>query len=270
MNLKNFAKRLRIETLRMTHLGKSSHIGSILSIVDIVAVLYGKILKINPTSIKKKNRNRFILSKGHAGAAVYAALSHLGFFSPKKLSTHCQNNSTLSGHISHINNPGIELSTGSLGHGLSVACGFAFAGKLKKEKSKVYALLSDGECNEGSTWEAAMFAGFHKLNNLITIIDYNKLQSLTTTTKTLDLEPFRDKWESFGWKCLEMNGNDIIILEKNLTRISKSKQKKPICIIAHTTKGCGVSFMENKVLWHYRSPNEKELELALKEVNNER
>ena len=270
MNLKNFAKKLRLEVLHMTHLGKSSHIGSILSIIDIIAVLYGKILKINPKTIKNKNRNRFILSKGHAGAAVYAALSALGFFSHKKLLTHCKNNSTLSGHISHIKNPGIEFSTGSLGHGLSVGSGFAYAGKLKREKSKIFVLLSDGECNEGSTWEAVMFSGFHKLNNLIAIIDYNKLQSLTTTTKTLDLEPFKKKWESFGWKCLNLDGNNIDQLEKKLTKVTKSNEQKPFCIIANTTKGSGVSFMENKVLWHYRPPNKNELKEAIKEINNER
>lgn len=267
MNSKNLAKKIRIETLMMTHYGKSSHIGSILSIADIIAVLFGEILNINKKSFKKNNRNRFILSKGHAGAAVYSALSNLGFFSKKKLFTHCQNNSTLSGHISHIGNPGIEFSTGSLGHGLSVACGFAFAAKKRKEKSKVFTLLSDGECNEGSTWEAAMFAGFHKLQNLVLIIDYNKLQSLTTTTKTLNLEPFKKKWESFGWDTKEINGNNVKELKKNLIPSTKNKPK---CIIAHTIKGKGVSFMENKVLWHYRSPNKQELDFAINEIKYER
>lgn len=264
MNIKNLAKKIRIETLMMTHFGKSSHIGSILSIVDIIAVLYGKILKINPKSFKNSNRNRFILSKGHAGAAVYSALSNLGFFSKKKLFTHCQNNSTLSGHISHIKNPGIEFSTGSLGHGLSVAAGLAYAGIKRRDKSKVFVLLSDGECNEGSTWEAAMFAGFHKLKNLTLIIDYNKLQSLTSTTKTLNLEPFKQKWQSFGWNTFEIDGNNLIEIEKSLSSVNS---QKPKCIIANTTKGKGVSFMENKVLWHYRSPNKEELDLAINEIN---
>ena len=264
---RKFAKKLRIETLKMTHHGKSSHIGSILSIIDIVAVLYCRILKLRPGSIKNNDRNRFILSKGHAGAAVYAALAFLGFFSKKKLMSHCKNGSNLSGHISHINLPGVEFSTGSLGHGLSVGCGFAFASKLKKEKSKTFVLLSDGECNEGSTWEAAMFAGHHKLKNLVAIIDYNKLQSLTTTTKTLNLEPFKKKWESFGWDCKLIDGHNHKILEKNFSTKSKNKPK---CFIASTIKGKGVSFMENKVLWHYRSPNILELKKALEEVKNAR
>jgi transketolase len=265
-NIIKFSKQLRKDCLKMVYYGKSSHIGSILSIIDIVSVLYCKILNINTKNYKNKNRNYFILSKGHAGAAVYAALSNLRFFSKKKLFSHCQNGSTLSGHISHIKNKGIEFSTGSLGHGLSVAAGLALGSKLNKQNSTIYSLLSDGECNEGLTWEAAMFAGFHKLSNLICIIDYNKLQSLTTTTKTLDLEPFEDKWISFNWDVYEVDGHNLQEIIKIFRKINHKKNLKPSCIIAHTIKGKGVSFMENKVLWHYRAPNKQELEKALIEI----
>ena len=192
------AKNIRKHVLRMTSKGKSSHVGSALSIADILAVLYSNI-NVNPKNPLDPKRDRFILSKGHAGAAVYAVLAELGYFSKEILDTHYQDGSILSGHVSHKGVPGVEFSTGSLGHGLSVACGFALAAKRKSLNFKSYALLSDGELDEGSNWEAILFAPHHNLDNLTCIVDYNKLQSLTTVKETLNLEPLKDKIKSFGW-----------------------------------------------------------------------
>jgi len=251
------AKKIRLHVLSMTNLGKSSHIGSILSIVDIVSVLYENILRIFPNDPKNDLRDRFILSKGHAGAAIYAVLAEKNFFSKENLKHHCLNGSNLSGHVSHKGIPGVEFSTGSLGHGLSVGCGMALSAKIDKKKHKVIVLLSDGECDEGSNWESILFASHHKLSNLIVVVDYNKLQSIKSTSKTLNLEPFSDKWKSFGWEVKEVDGHDHNKLKRSLIR-KKSSKEKPLCIIAHTTKGKGVSFMENNTLWHYRSPQGNE------------
>ena len=260
------ARRIRIHALKMANSGGGSHIGSAFSIADILAVLYNGILKYKPSEPKWGERDRFILSKGHAGAAVYAVLAESGFFPTSKLTSHYQDGSDLSGHVSHKNVPGVELSTGSLGHGLSVGVGMAKSGKLDKKIYKTFVLLSDGECDEGSVWEAAMFAAHHKLDNLIAIIDYNKLQSLDTTKNTLDLEPFKDKWESFGWNTTEINGHDHDQLQSFLLNIPPQKNS-PTALICHTIKGKGVSFMENSVLWHYRCPKGEEFESALKELS---
>ena len=259
------AKQIRIHALQMTRLGKSSHIGSNLSIADILAVLYGSILQYNSNNPKLENRDRFILSKGHAGAALYATLAECGFMPLEKLKTHCQNGSDLSGHISHKGIPGVELSTGSLGHGLPVACGMALAAKINKEKHKVFALLSDGECDEGSNWEAILFAAHHKLDNLTVIIDRNRLQSIHSTENTLALEPFAHKWKSFGWDVVEINGHNHNELFQSCSN-DNNLNTKPLCVIANTIKGKGVSFMENNTLWHYRSPQEEEYRLAMEEL----
>lgn len=247
----------------MTSLGQSSHVGSCLSIADIVAVLYGSVLHVDPMEPEHPGRDRFILSKGHAGAAIYAALAERGFLSLQELATHCADGSFLSGHVSHKGIPGVEASTGSLGHGLSLAVGMSLRGKLGGMDWRVYAMLSDGECDEGSVWEAAMFAGHHRLNNLTCIVDYNKLQSLTTTTATLDLEPLRMKFESFGWQVVEVDGHDH---EALLSALSAQPDERPLAVLAHTVKGKGVSFMEGQVLWHYRSPQGAELDAALEEL----
>ena len=256
---------IRQHALKMSNGGRSSHVGSILGIADILAVLYKNVLRINPLEPKWDGRDRFILSKGHAGAGVYAVLAEMGYFSTKILATHCQDGSTLSGHISHKKNPGVEYSTGSLGHGLSVSAGIALALKLMGHTSRVFCLMSDGECDEGSVWEAAMFSSHNKLNNLVGLIDYNKLQSLDTVNATLGLEPLKAKWESFGWEVAEISGHDHL----EITTVLKSlrlESDKPFMVIAHTTKGKGVSFMENSVLWHYRSPQDQEFNDAAKEL----
>ena len=185
----------------MTSRAQSAHLGSALSMSDLMAVLYSRVLAVDAQNPQWPGRDRFILSKGHAGAAVYATLAECGFIPIEKLSTYYQDGSDLSGHISHKGIPGVELSTGSLGHGLSVGAGMALAAKKLKQKHKVYVLMSDGECDEGSNWEAILFSAHHKLDNLVAIIDYNKIQSLDTVENTLQLEPFVDKWKKFWLGC---------------------------------------------------------------------
>lgn len=263
----DLARRIRMHAVRMCSKGKSSHIGSVLSVADILAVLYGNILNVKPDEPKWEGRDRFILSKGHSGAGVYAALAERGFFATEILDQHYQNGSILSGHVSHKGVPGVEFSTGSLGHGLSVGCGMALNSKLKNLSHRTFVLMSDGECDEGSNWEAILFAGHQKLSNLVAIVDYNKLQSLKSISDTLELEPFSEKWRNFGWDCVEIDGHDHSQLNEVLTK--NNDYDSPKCVIAHTTKGKGVSFMENNVLWHYRSPQNEELSNALKELNGE-
>lgn len=267
IDTRELARRVRINALRMTSRGGSAHVASCLSIADILSVLYGRILNITPSSIKSPDRDRFILSKGHAGAAVYSTLAEMGFIPTDVLQSHYQDGSSLSGHVSHKGIPGVEISTGALGHGLSIGAGIAYSGLLDKRKFKVFVLLSDGECDEGSVWEAAMFAAHHKLSNLVAIIDYNKIQSLGSVSDTLELEPFADKWRSFGWAVKETPGHNHDSLIKTLGDLPITEEK-PSCIIAHTTKGKGISFMENKVLWHYRTAKGEELEAGLVELES--
>ena len=262
----NFARKIRVHVINMTHKGKSSHVGSALSIVDILTILYCEILNYDPNNPDLPLRDRFILSKGHAGSAVYATLSEAGFFPESWLRDHYQNGSKMSGHISHIGIPGVEFSTGSLGHGLGIGSGMALAAKLKSSSHKIFVLMSDGECDEGSVWESVLFSAHRKLNNLVAIIDYNKLQSIDTTEKTLSLEPFKAKWISFGWKVIEAKGHNYSDLMNAFNKSNASE--KPVVIICHTIKGYGISFMENNNLWHYRSPQGKEYEDALKELNS--
>ncbi len=269
MKTEELALRIRRHAVEMTHSGKSSHLGSVLSIADILAVLYnGGILNVKPENPKWEERDRFILSKGHAGAGVYAVLAEMGFFPIEQLKTHYRNGSLLSGHVSHKGIPGVELSTGSLGHGLSIGAGLALAAKLDKKDWRTFVLLSDGECDEGSTWEAALFAGHHKLDNLIAIVDYNKIQSLALVKETLDLEPFVDKWRAFRWSVKTIDGHNHDEIKSALSNIPMDDNEKPSIIIANTIKGKGVSFMENKVLWHYRSPQGEEYEKAIKELED--
>lgn len=262
---RRMAAAIRCHAVNMTSSGKSSHVGSVLSMTDIVAVLYGAVLKVDPSYPKWPERDRFVLSKGHAGAGIYAALAERGFFSTELLSQHYKNGSNLSGHVSHKGVPGVEFSTGSLGHGLGVGVGMAYAAKIDDKSHRVFVLMSDGECDEGSNWEAALFASHHGLSNLNVVVDYNKLQSITTIEETIGLEPFVDKWRAFGWDVDDVDGHDHAALLAALERPNRSD--KPFCLIAHTTKGKGVSFMENQVLWHYRSPQGDEYENAIKELD---
>lgn len=259
------ARRIRIHALQMTSSGGSSHIGAVLSMADIVAVLYGGVLRVDPRAPRWPERDRFILSKGHGGAGVYAALAERGFYSVEKLRTHCQDGSDLCGHVSHKGVPGVEFSTGSLGHGLSVGGGMAYGAKLDGRTHRVFVLLSDGECDEGSNWEAILFASHHHLENLVAIVDYNRIQSLAPVAETLELEPFRAKWETFGWAAVEVDGHAHEALLRALSVVPAARGR-PTVVIAHTTKGKGVSFMENSVLWHYRTPRGEELARALSEL----
>lgn len=261
------AQKIRRSVVDMCHLGKSSHVGAALSMTDIVAVLYKDILHVDPANPDMPDRDRFILSKGHAGAAVYATLAHSGFMPVETLDRHTQDGSVLSGHISHKGVAGVELSTGSLGHGLGVAVGMAKAARLQRRKHRVFCLLSDGECDEGSNWEAILFAAHHRLNNLTAIVDYNKIQSLASVAETLGLEPFVDKWIAFGWRVIEIDGHDCDALHKAFSD-DQPDSEQPKCVICHTTKGKGVSFMEDSVLWHYRTPQGEEYDAAVKELND--
>lgn len=264
MSSKELAKKIRIHSLKMTSRSKSAHIGSALSIADILAVLYNDFLNVDPHNPRASNRDRFILSKGHAGVALYATLAEKGFFNPKLMETYYQNGSNFNGHVNK-GIPGVEFSTGSLGHGLSVGTGIALGAKMDKKKYNTVVLLSDGECNEGSNWESILFAAHHSLDNLIAIVDYNKIQSLGLIQETISLEPFAEKWNSFGWHVEEVDGHNHYQLKNILADIPFEKNR-PSVIIAHTIKGKGISFMENSIQWHYHYAQGEEFNAALKEL----
>ena len=262
---------IRRHGLEMTHISRGSHIGAIFSLAEIMATLYTGVLNVNPAEPKMTGRDRLILSKGHAGAAVYAALAERGFFDVEELSTHYANGSRLSGHVSHKGVPGVEFSTGSLGHGLSVAAGMALGGKKDQADWRVFCVMGDGECDEGSVWEAALQAHQYKLDNLIAVVDHNRMQSLDFCENTIALEPFTDKWASFGWNVMQVDGHDVAALRVAFEQAKANRgTDKPTGIIAETTKGQGVSFMENDILWHYRTPQGEEYEAALKELEAQR
>lgn len=258
----NFAKSIRKETLKLIYNAKASHIGGAFSMVDILAVLYTQILNINPSNPKDPDRDRFFLSKGHACTSLYSTLSLLGFFSKNELENYAKNGSMLMAHANH-KVPGVELSTGSLGHALGVASGVALAGKINNKSYSVYVLLSDGELDEGSNWEAILFAAQHKLSNLIVIIDYNKIQSLGRVSEVINLESLTKKFEAFNWNVHEIDGHNHTQLLDSLKNTSTTK---PTAIIAHTIKGKGVDFMEDKLLWHYKSPDENEYNKGLSQI----
>lgn len=252
MNSEQLAWKIRRHGVEMTHLSGGSHIGAIMSVADIIAVLYTDVLKYDCENPKWGGRDRMILSKGHAGASIYAALAESGFFPVEELKTHYANGSRLSGHVSH-HLPGVDFSTGSLGHGLSAGAGMAYAIRKDGRENRVFVVLGDGECDEGSVWEAALFANHYRLNNLVAIVDHNHMQSLDFCENTIELENFGDKWRAFGWNVIEINGNDHDELKMAFTKVGGNK---PTVIIANTIKGCGVSFMENDILWHYRFPHD--------------
>jgi len=252
MTSKQLAWKIRRHGIEMTHLSGGSHIGAVLSVADIIAVLYADVMKFDCKNPKWDARDRFILSKGHAGAAIYSALAENGFFDIEELKTHYADGSRLSGHVSH-HLPGVDFSTGSLGHGLSAGSGMAHALKKDNKDSKVFVVMGDGECDEGSVWEAALFANHYKLDNLVAIIDHNHMQSLDFCENTIKLENFADKWKAFGWNVFEIDGHNHDELKNALTH---KKNGKPTVIIANTIKGYGIPFMENDILWHYRFPHD--------------
>lgn len=242
----------------------ASHIGGALSMADLLAVLYNGVLKVLPNQPDWPQRDRLILSKGHCCTSLYSALALKGFFSLEELQTFGQDGSRLMAHASH-KVPGVEFSTGSLGHGLPFGCGKALAAKRKKEKWRSFVLLSDGELDEGSNWEAILFAPQHKLDNLVAIIDYNKIQSLGSVGAVMELEPLAEKIRAFRWAVKEIDGHDHTAIRGALSSLPFAKER-PSCIIAHTVKGKGVDFMENQLKWHYSSPDPEQLKSALAQI----
>lgn len=262
---KKISDKIRKDIIKMHSRVDASHIASALSCVDILVSLYFYVMNLNMNKHGEKNKDRFILSKGHAVSALYATLAAKGLVDPSILGNYCADKSGLPGHCTRGSVSFIDASTGSLGHGLSIGAGLALAAKMDRLTSRIFVLLSDGECDEGSVWEAALFAAHNKLDNLVAIIDYNKLQAFGRTSEVLSLEPLADKWKAFGWVANELNGHDCAILTKTLEKAPFSKGK-PSIIIAHTIKGKGVSFMEDDLKWHYKSPQGKELKAALEEL----
>jgi transketolase len=261
---RELARAVRAHCLRMTHHGQSGHLGSMLSMAELVSVLYKRILRVDPQDPRKPDRDRFILSKGHGGAAIYAVLAELGFFPRSWLMTYYRDDGKLMGHISH-HVPGVEFSTGSLGHGLPVACGMALAGKRAGWKHRYICLASDGDCNEGSTWEAIFLAAQHRLDNLTVVLDYNKIQALGFTKDVLDMEPLADKMRASGWAYREVDGHDVRQIDAALQRLP-FESGRPSWLTAHTVKGKGVSFLENTVSCHYGCVNDQQLAQALQEI----
>lgn len=264
-DLKHKAQRLRKTIFKVICQGGGGHIPACLSIVEILTVLYHQLLRIDPDNPKGADRDRFILSKGHASVALYAVLADKGFISFEELATYGHPGTVLGGHPDMYKVSGVEASTGALGHGFGFGVGMALAGKMDAKDYRVFTLLGDGECQEGSVWEAAMFAPQHNLDNLIAIIDYNKLQALDRLENIVSLEPLADKWAAFGWEVREVDGHDISALQ-NVLEAVPFESGKPSLIIAHTTKGKGISFMENVPIWHYRLPNAEEIKIACAEL----
>ena len=264
MKIKDVASSLRLDIIKMSNRAKAPHLASSLSCIDIVITLYEKVLKIFPKRPKNSTRDRFILSKGHAATSLYVTLAYKGFFPKKDLLNYTKKNSVLEEHPNQ-SVKGVETATGSLGHGLPVACGMALSGKIKKLKYKTIVLLGDGECNEGTVWESAMFASAKKLNNLFVIIDQNGWQGIGKTDEILNIRLLKEKWKSFGWNCFEINGHNYNQIEK---AFKNKKNNKPTAIIAKTIKGKAISFMEDDNNWHYRIPTKEEVELSKKELSN--
>ncbi len=262
---------IRRNGLEMTHLSRGSHIGSVFSVAEIIAVLYSSVLKVDPQNPEWPGRDRMILSKGHAGSAVYSALAETGFFPVEELRNHYANGSRLSGHVSHKGVPGVEVSTGALGHGLAIGAGMALGAKMDGDSWRTVVVLGDGECDEGAVWESALQAAQFCLDRLVAVVDYNHMQSLDFVDRTLRLEPFEAKWQDFGWNARSCNGHDTEALKEAFAWAwDNAGSGKPSVILASTVKGKGVSFMENDILWHYRTPQGEEYEAALKELEAQR
>ncbi|MCX7779452.1 MAG: transketolase [Negativicutes bacterium] len=262
--LKGMARTIRTDVLKMVHAACSGHPGGSLSAADIVTALYFNILNVDPERPRWEDRDRFILSKGHCCPVLYACLARRGFFAVAELATLRKYGSKLQGHPDMNKCPGVDMSTGSLGNGIGCAVGMAIAGKVKQKDYKVFVMLGDGECQEGAVWEAAMCAAHHKLTNLVAIIDVNGLQIIDTTDKVMNIEPLADKWRSFGWKVLELDGHDMeqIVATLNYAKASEG----PVVILAKTIKGKGVSYMEGVAKWHGAVPSDEELAQALSEI----
>ena len=266
-DLDALAADIRRTALEMIARARSSHVGSVFSSAEILAVLYGSVMSVRPSEPEWPHRDRFVLSKGHACAGLYAVLAARGYFPRERLKEFYVDGGSLAGHATHKGVPGVEVSTGSLGHGLALSVGLAAGALRRGEPWRVYTLLSDGECDEGSTWEAALLAPQLGLSNLTAIVDYNKIQSLGRVDEVLPLEPFADKWKAFGWDVAEVDGHDVESVRASLT--PGGSGGLPRCVLAHTVKGKGVSFMEDDLLWHYRTPQGEELQAARLELGVE-
>lgn len=264
MSTKILARQIRVCAVEMVARARASHIGGALSMTDLLAVLYGEVLRVRPEDPPWPERDRFILSKGHSCSALYAALALRGFFPTEELETFGQDGSRLMAHANH-KVPGVELSTGSLGHGLPFGCGKALAAKKQGKSWRVFVMLSDGELDEGSNWEAILFAPHHRLDNLVAIVDFNKIQSMGGVSEVLELGPLADKFRAFRWAVREIDGHNHQEIRGALSAVPW-ETSRPNCLIAHTVKGKGVSFMENSLLWHYKSPDAAQLRQARKEL----
>ncbi len=263
--MRTAARNIRCQAVMMSHRARAAHLGSALSCADILAAAYWGVLRIDPEAPTDPDRDRFILSKGHAASALFAALALRGFFPMEALSAYASPGCPLEEHPTPKSAPGVEAATGSLGHGLPIGAGMALAGRVAKRPTRVFVLMSDGEQNEGSVWEAAMFVGGQKLTNLCAVIDFNRWQATGRSCEVLALEPLADKWRAFGWSVLEVDGHDVGALARSMSGLP-DPSGKPLAIVAHTVKGKGVSFMEDDNNWHYRIPNEDELARALAEL----
>lgn len=263
--LMDTARQLRISILKMIHEAGSGHPGGSLSAVDIVAVLYNNVMKHDPCDPKWKERDRFILSKGHVNPALYAVLAEFNYYDPQELKTLRKYGSILQGHPCMHKTPGVEVSSGSLGQGLSIAVGMALGAKMNAENYRVFCMMGDGEIQEGQIWEAAMSAGHYKLDNLCGILDYNRVQIDGKVEDIMTINPCKEKWLAFNWNVIEIDGHDIGKIEQAFAEAERVKGK-PTIVIANTVKGKGVSFMENAAQWHGTAPNKEQLELALAEL----
>lgn len=261
MKSNDLARAARRKILVSTHSAKASHVGSALSVVDILAVLYAKVANISPTNSTAIDRDRIIFSKGHAASALYSVLELTGFVPAGSMDKFCLDGSSFGGHVTHTGKSGVELSTGSLGHGLPYGLGVALGLRQIGLSAKVFVVISDGECNEGTTWESALIANQCELQNLVVVVDRNRIQSLGHTEAIMKLEPLAEKWRSFGWEVRTIDGHSHSEIEEAL-----QNQVGPLCVIANTVKGKGVSFMEDQVSWHYKSVNDAELATALGEI----
>ncbi len=258
------AKEIRKKIYQIAHFAGGGHMAAAFSMADIISVLYfDNVLKYDAANPEWAERDKFILSKGHAGYALYAALAKAGYFPEEELRHVGQPDSRFGGHPKMHDIPGVEASTGALGHGLSFAIGIAYANKVDQKESHVYVVLGDGECQEGSIWEGALSAPTLELDNLTVVVDHNKLQAMDDLESIVHMKPFADKWKDFGWNVLEIDGHDHAEIKKALL---SRKEGKPTLIVANTVKGKGVSFMENMPIWHYRMPNEQELVVLMEEL----
>ncbi|MFN0313428.1 MAG: transketolase [Burkholderiales bacterium] len=267
MLLAEVSRILRARTILNAHRTGTPHLGSCLSCMDVLVAAYFHALRIDPRQPRSPSRDRFILSKGHGAPALFQVLAMRGFYPQSRLASYGQDGSVFAEHPPAPDYlEGVEAATGSLGHGLPIALGMALAGRVNNAPYKVIALLSDGECNEGSVWEAAMLAGAQRVENLCAVIDYNKWQATGRSEEVMALAPLADKWRAFGWSVREIDGHDLASLGEQLTRVPDGSGK-PVALVAHTVKGKGVSFMEDDNNWHYRIPNAEDVARALRELD---